>query len=74
MIYSEDINKICGLCVNAKRLRKAAKRICSAVFITANMLRSAARRAKKFEYDILSVPYADEKKSAGHFKPEDFML
>lgn len=72
MIYSEDINKICGLCVNAEKVKGSETHMRCGV---RNEYVPLSREAcEKFKYDILKRPTRRRKKSAGNFKPEDFIL
>ena len=72
MIYSEDINKVCGLCVKASRVKGSETHMrCALCGEYVPISRSAC---KKFEYDIFKRRTGRRKKSAGKFKPEDFIL
>lgn len=73
MIYSPDINKICALCVNAKKIKgsethmECAKK--NGEFVALNK-----EACEFFKYDILKRPVRRRKKSSGKFSPEDFSL
>ena len=73
MIYSEDINKICGLCVHAKKAKGSETHMHCGIH-NGEYVAVSREACEKFEYDVFKRPVRRRKKSAGHFKPEDFML
>ena len=71
MIYSDDINKICAVCVHAVKIagddshmRCTRKRADKSVSDT----------CAKFRYDILKKPTRRRRRLNTDFKPEDFTL
>lgn len=72
MIYSENINKICGLCVKAKPLKGSSTHMCCE---KRNECVSISNNAcSDFEYDIFKRHTRRRKKSAAKFSAEDFKL
>lgn len=73
MIYSTEINKICALCVKAKKVKGSETHMqCSlnnGDFVPINK-----EGCEFFVYDILKRPVRRRKKSTDKFKPEDFSL
>ena len=72
MIYSDDINKICGLCQKAQSVKGSETHMhCDLKNEYVPINREAC---EGFAYDIFKRPTRRRKKSTGKFKPEDFML
>lgn len=72
MIYSDDINKICGLCEKAKAVKGSETHMMCTLH---NEYVPLSREAcEKFSYDIFKRTTRRRKKSTGKFKPEDFAL
>ena len=72
MIYSENINKICGLCVHAKQIKGSDTHMQCGVRNECVPLSHNA--CEKFEYDIFKRHTRRRKKSAAQFTAEDFKL
>lgn len=72
MIYSENINKICGLCVKAKPIKGMDTHMqCTKRNECVPISNEACA---KFEYDIFKRNTRRRKKSAAKFNAEDFKL
>ena len=72
MIYSEDINKVCALCVHANLSDEEVDEI----FCTRYNKKTAATKSdcKKFKYDILKKPVRRKRRLKTSFTAEDFRL
>ena len=74
MLYSENVNKVCGLCVKAKAVKGSETHMhCEKHNEYVGISREGC---ESFEYDIFKRPARRRKikKSSGKFSPEDFML
>lgn len=71
MIYSDDINKVCALCVYAQGDSDSDE-----LFCTRRKKNTAASRSdcKKFKYDIFKKPVRRKRRLKTDFSPEDFTL
>lgn len=70
MIYSENIEKRCGLCRLAK-LENEDTCFCEK---KKKSLPQSQEACKKFSYDILKKPVRRKKRFSSGFKSEDFRL
>ena len=70
MIYSKEIDKICGLCIYAS-LDKDNKIYCNK---KKKALEYTDEACKKFSYDIFKKRVRRKKQFLSDFKPEDFSL
>lgn len=72
MIYSEDINKICALCVFAEPKDNTEDEL----FCSRRKKNTAATNSgcKKFKYDIFKKTVRRKKRLKTDFSPEDFTL
>ena len=72
MIYSEDINKICALCVHSKSLDENDHE----VFCTRLNKNTAATKGdcKKFKYDVFKKTVHRKRRLKTNFDAEDFKL
>ncbi len=72
MIYSEDINKVCALCVYANLQDNDADE----VYCTRLKKNTAATKGdcKKFKYDIFKRPVRRKRRLRTDFDAEDFKL
>lgn len=71
MIYSEDINKVCGLCKRARRTGSDDKMHCE---VKRQDVELSGEACPKFRYDILKRRVRRRKKLKSDFNPEDFQL
>lgn len=71
MIYSDDINKICGLCTMAKATDGNEDELfCTRTKKSTTVNNSCA----KFKYDIFKKPVRRKRRLKTNFTPEDFSL
>ena len=72
MIYSEDINKVCALCIHAQKLEDNEDEM----YCTLYKKNTAATNGdcKKFKYDIFKKTVRRKKQFKTDFSPEDFIL
>ena len=72
MIYSEDINKICALCIHAQKSDDNEDE----VYCTLHKKNTAATKGdcKKFRYDIFKKPIRRKRRLKTGFSAEDFEL
>ncbi|MEE1225203.1 MAG: hypothetical protein UH081_08090 [Clostridia bacterium] len=73
MIYSPDINKICALCVKAKKIPGNETHM-QCTHRNGEVVPLNKEACDFFAYDILKRPVRRRKKSTGNFSPEDFQL
>lgn len=72
MIYSEDISKICALCVNAQILQDNENEIYCEKRKKNMLIHNDG--CKKFEYDIFKKTVRPKRRLKTDFSPEDFSL
>lgn len=71
MIYSEDINKVCGLCKRAHRMGSEDEMHCE---IKRQNVSALGEACPKFQYDIMKRRVRRRKKLKSYFNPEDFQI
>lgn len=71
MIYSDDINKVCGLCVHAQSI-EGEDDVFSCKFSKKNT--TITDSCAKFKYDIFKKPVHRKRRLKTDFKPEDFIV
>lgn len=72
MIYSENINKVCGLCVNAESIDGNDE----SMFCTVKKenVGISDTECKKFQYDIFKKKVRRKKRLKTNYDPNDFKL
>lgn len=71
MIYSEDINKVCGLCVHAQKLEGDDEMFCT---LFKKNTATTQGDCKKFKYDIFKKTVRRKRRLKTEFTAEDFEL
>lgn len=71
MIYSEDINKICGVCKRAHKTGSEDEMHCE---VKRKSVPSGGEACAKFQYDIMKRHVRRRKKLKSDFNPEDFQI
>ena len=72
MIYSEDINKVCALCVNAEPIPENKDEIYCKLYKKNTAI--TKNDCKKFKYDIFKKTVRRKRRFKKNFSAEDFTL
>ena len=72
MIYSEDINKVCALCVNAKPIPENEEEMYCELYKKNTAI--TKNDCKKFKYDIFKKKVHRKRRLKTEFDAEDFKL
>ena len=72
MIYSEDINKVCALCVNAEPIPENEDEMYCKLYKKNTAI--TKNDCKKFKYDIFKKTVRRRRRLKKNFSAEDFTL
>ncbi|MBQ3125259.1 MAG: hypothetical protein IJC09_07570 [Clostridia bacterium] len=72
MIYSDDINKVCGLCVYAQKLEDSEDEMFCTLF--KKNTATSQGDCKKFKYDIFKKTVRRKRRLKTEFTAEDFEI
>lgn len=72
MIYSEDINKVCGLCVYAQAITNCENEMHCTLYKKNMPINNG--ECKKFKYDIFKKPVRRKRRLRTDFSSDDFSL
>lgn len=70
MIYSDDINRVCGLCCFSRPVDGSEKLYCT----KRKKNTTATDGCTKFKYDIFKKPVRRKRRLKTNFRAEDFEL